>query len=255
MNSHQRKPVLPEPQTRHHLRVMNTTKPLVILALLTLASLTPWTLAQEPDPDRILEAVRRSTVQNEQLTLAGRLRHRESGKRHPFRMTVRRNQIAFLFEQAPQHTIVLDLGGERYRLREKLGNGGFVDVPAAKYGTIIRNTGVNYLDISLAYLYWPNAKFLKEDVVSERITWLLRVPNPDPSGPYATLDIWVDQQTGGLMRIQGYDRQGRLVKKMEVMDVQRVKAKDKKVWALEKMKILSIDPNTRRVTSLTYMEL
>ncbi|MCH1505414.1 outer membrane lipoprotein-sorting protein [Verrucomicrobiales bacterium] len=227
---------------------------LLITVAVTLASSGPLARAEERiNAEELLRAVRHSTAQNEELTLKGQLR--EGRKKHPFRMTIRRTQIAFLFEDKPPHTVVLDLGADRFRLRENHSNGPFTDVAPGDYGKPIRNSGVNYLDISLAYLYWPDPKYIKEDVVSERITHLVEVQNPSATGPYAKLLIWIDRQTGGLMRMQGYNKAGKLTKRMQVIEVQRVKRGDKKYWALEKMQIYTLDPKTGRVRSRTYMEL
>ena len=227
---------------------------LLITVAVTLASSGPLARAEELiNAEELLRAVRHSTAQNEELTLKGQLR--EGRKKHPFRMTIRRTQIAFLFEDKPPHTVVLDLGADRFRLRENHSNGPFTDVAPGDYGKPIRNSGVNYLDISLAYLYWPDPKYIKEDVVSERITHLVEVQNPSATGPYAKLLIWIDRQTGGLMRMQGYNKAGKLTKRMQVIEVQRVKRGDKKYWALEKMQIYTLDPKTGRVRSRTYMEL
>ena len=182
---------------------------LLITVAVTLASSGPLARAEERiNAEELLRAVRHSTAQNEELTLKGQLR--EGRKKHPFRMTIRRTQIAFLFEDKPPHTVVLDLGADRFRLRENHSNGPFTDVAPGDYGKPIRNSGVNYLDISLAYLYWPDPKYIKEDVVSERITHLVEVQNPSATGPYAKLLIWIDRQTGGLMRMQGYNKAGKL---------------------------------------------
>ncbi|MDB2347583.1 outer membrane lipoprotein-sorting protein [Verrucomicrobiales bacterium] len=227
---------------------------LLITVAVTLASSGPLARAEERiNAEELLRAVRHSTAQNEELTLKGQLR--EGRKKHPFRMTIRRTQIAFLFEDKPPHTVVLDLGADRFRLRENHSNGPFTDVAPGDYGKPIRNSGVNYLDISLAYLYWPDPKYIKEDVVSERITHLVEVQNPSATGPYAKLLIWIDRQTGGLMRMQGYNKAGKLTKRMQVIEVQRVKRGDKNYWALEKMQIYTLDPKTGRVRSRTYMEL
>lgn len=227
---------------------------LLITVAVTLASSGPLARAEERiNAEELLRAVRHSTAQNEELTLKGQLR--EGRKKHPFRMTIWRTQIAFLFEDKPPHTVVLDLGADRFRLRENHSNGPFTDVAPGDYGKPIRNSGVNYLDISLAYLYWPDPKYIKEDVVSERITHLVEVQNPSATGPYAKLLIWIDRQTGGLMRMQGYNKAGKLTKRMQVIEVQRVKRGDKKYWALEKMQIYTLDPKTGRVRSRTYMEL
>ena len=232
-------------------------KSLLILTFSALASLgQPAEAKDVPDAETILRGVRHGSSQNEGLTLDGRLRIRETDQRHPFRMMIERTQITFLFQSEPRHTIVLNLGGDTLRLRERKGEAGeLVDVPSENYGLPLWGSGINYLDISLAYLYWPKPKYIKEDVVSERLTWLLQVTNPGKEGPYSKLDVWIDQDTGGLLRMKGYDWQGNFIKKMEVRKVQRVKSGDKKVWALKKMEVWVIDPKTRRTVSRTYMEL
>lgn len=229
---------------------------LLITAALSIACGLPATGQEgKVDPQKLLKAVRLATAQNEDLTMTGQLR--EGRKKHPFRMTIRKAQIAYLFEKNPQHTIVLDLGAERFRLRERFGaDGAFPDVPPTKYNTPIRKTGVNYLDISLAYLYWPNPKVIQEEaVVSERITWLLEVKNPDGAGPYDKIHLWIDKQFGALMRMQGFDRNGKLVKRMEVQGVQKVKRDASKHWAPKRMLVYTFDPKTGRLRNRTYMDL
>ena len=84
---------------------------LLITVAVTLASSGPLARAEERiNAEELLRAVRHSTAQNEELTLKGQLR--EGRKKHPFRMTIRRTQIAFLFEDKPPHTVVLDLGAD-----------------------------------------------------------------------------------------------------------------------------------------------
>lgn len=247
-------PIVPLGQeNRRVMHLMNKT--LLILAMVALASPSPALEAAEvPDPALVLRQVRASTAQNDELTLQGRLRVL-GGKKHGFRMTIRRQQVAFLFENEPQHSIALDLLGENFRLRERHGDGQWADVAPAKMGQNLRGTAVNYLDISLGYLYWPNPEFLQEDVVAERITWKIRVTNPDKEGPYSRLDLWIDRDTRGLMRMQAYNNQGRLVKRMEVKDVQKVKNGDKRVWTLERMAVTAFNPKSGRASSRTYLEL
>ena len=169
---------------------------------------------------------------------------------------LRKTQIAYLFEEKPPHTLALDLGADRFRLRENAGgDAAFTDVSPENYGNTLRDTGVNYLDISLAYLYWPDPVYLRNDVVSERITLVVEVRNPDPKGPYAKILLWIDEATGGLMRMDGLDTGGKLVKQMKVTEVQRVKRGDEKFWAPEKLVISTFDPKSGRRLALTYMEM
>ncbi len=205
---------------------------------------------KDPHPDAILEAARFSAAQVEEHTMEGYLRHLESNKRFPFKMTIRKRQIAYMFTKNPQHIIVLDLMDERHRLRESKAGRPYVDVPTAAYSQEIRGTGVNYVDISMHYLYWPNAKFEATDTVANRLTWRVSVPNPSKSGPYTSMRIWVDKNTGALMRVQGLNANGKVTKQMEVRDVKKVRG----VWEPKRIDIVTIDPNSGRAVSRTQMK-
>ena len=109
-------------------------------------------------------------------------------------------------------------------------------------------------DIAFRFLYWKNPVLLGE---GERIklqeTWKLRLTNPDEIGPYGVVLLWVDQNSGAMLKLEGYDRKGRLTKKYEVSKVQKSSQNE---WMLEEMKVETIDPNTGdTVGSPTYMEV
>ncbi len=238
--------------------LMSCKQTLLITGLFLLASAGEQALSKEPPipPEEMLRRVRLSSLQEKDATFKGELRKRETRKRTPFRMTIRgdvpkrQSQIAFAFDDKPAHTLVLDLAPNRYRLRESRENRPFNDVSPKLHGQLIRKTDVNYLDISLAYLYWPNPKFEREDNVKERIAWQLLLSNPAKEGPYSKLRIWTDRDSGALIQMQGYDWNGKLVKKMEVIDVHKVNGQ----WAPKKVQVRSIDPKTGRGAGRTYME-
>ena len=53
------------------------------------------------------------------------------------------------------------------------------------------------------------------------------------------------------MRVEGYDPQGRLIRRFEVVDVQRIDGQ----WMLKSMRIETVNPETKKVISRTYLDV
>jgi negative regulator of sigma E activity len=45
---------------------------------------------------------------------------------------------------------------------------------------------------------------------------------PSKDAPYATVLLWVDKESGALMRMEGYDWKGQLKKRFEVVSAQKI---------------------------------
>jgi hypothetical protein len=228
-------------------------KSFILLLLSVTAGLTGVVRSDEkdPHPDSILEAARRSAAQAKNVTLEGQLRRYETRKRAKFKVTFRPGQIVFMFPEKPEHIIALDIMENGHRLRESKQGSEFADVPSAAYGNDIRGMGVNYLDISMAYLYWPNAVFEAHDRVSDMLAYRVSVKNPHKGGPYGSVRLWINKESGAPVRIQGISRAGKVIKQMEIRKVQRV---DDTLMP-KRMDITTINPNTGRSISRTFMEL
>jgi hypothetical protein len=63
--------------------------------------------------------------------------------------------------------------------------------------------------------------------------------------------VWIDKQSAALLRIEGYDPTGRLVKRFEVISAQKIDGQ----WMLKQMRVERIDPETRKTTGITYLEV
>jgi hypothetical protein len=159
------------------------------------------------------------------------------------------NTIRFRFEN-PAQIIHLDLNDKGFVLREVV-RGSNAPVPARRYAEKVRATDVTYEDLSLRFLYWPNPVKLEDEVIKHRTCWKVRLTNPGTSGAYGTAIIWVDRGSGGILRMDGYNREGRLIKRYEVISGMKVGGG----WMLKKMRIESLDPATARVIGRTYLEL
>jgi Outer membrane lipoprotein-sorting protein len=228
-----------------------------LLTLLGMAIVTIFTAvapedarAEEPEPEAedIQNLVKMSYVRQDNK-FKGKLRNDANGTEVPFRLTMLDKTIRFSFD-APAQIINLDINDKAYRLYETV-KGSKATVPAKKYSEAIRGTDVTYEDLSLRFLYWPNPVRLENETVKHRACWKLRMINPDASGAYSTAFIWVDKKSGALMKMEGYDREGKKIKAYEVVSGMKVE----NGWMLKELRVETYSASTAKRVGITYMEL
>ena len=233
--------------TRRHFIPLLAALPLVVAPAPLTAQDAPKPTA-EPTAEEIQRLVKRSYIRQE-MTLTGRLRNDETGAEAPFELSMLANTIRFRFDK-PVQTITLDLNDKGFVLREVV-KGKNAPVPKSKYSESIRGTDITYEDVSMRFLYWPKPVKLATETFKHRTCWKLRLDNPDTSGAYGVAIIWVDSGNGSILRMEGYNREGKLIKRYEV--VSGMKVGDG--WMLKQMRIESFDPATRKRSGRSYLEL
>ena len=200
-----------------------------------------------PTAEEVMRLVRLSyALQDHKLT--GSLRDDDSGKSEPFALTMTQQIIRFRFEN-PAQIVHLDLTTSPPTLREtKPGASG--DVPMDRYSELVRGFQLNYEDLSMRFIEWPNPKILGEDSVGGgQKAWKVRVVTPDGKGPYGTVDMWVHQGSGGMAKMEGWDKQGNLVKRFQIRSVQKVGD----AYIPKEMRIETFEENGKKTVGRTYM--
>jgi hypothetical protein len=183
----------------------------------------------------------------QQIDLQGQLRENEIVV--PFRLTQTGPLIRYSFTD-PDEVLELRLGENSSRL-DLVTGGGTEEFDVAKLDEKIRGTGVTYEDLALKFLYWPNASVLGEEMVRTRRCWKLQLQAPSRESQYSNLFLWVDKASGALMRMEGYDWNGQLAKRFEVVSAQKIDHR----WFLKQMRVEELQPGTNKVQSRTYLEI
>ena len=214
-----------------------------LLSLLLLASSAR---AEVPAARDILDSVRLQQTQ-QQLELQGQLR--EDEKVIPFRLTQTGPLIRYSFSN-PDETLQLRLGDNDSRL-EEVTRSGTEKVTTAQFDHKVRGTGVSYEDLALKFLYWPEAKVTGENSIRTRNCWKLELKAPSRQSQYATIWLWVDKSGGALMRMEGYNWEGKRAKRFEVVSAQKIEGR----WFLKQMRIEEFAPATGKVQTRTYLEI
>jgi hypothetical protein len=219
---------------------------LLALALALSLKALPISAAPFPDAKDVLASVRAQQAQ-QQIDLQGQLR--EGEKVIPFRLTQTGPVIRYTFSK-PDEAWQLRLGDNDSRL-EEVTREGVEKITPAQFDHKVRGTAITYEDLSLRFLYWPNARVTGENSISLRNCWKLEMKAPNRQSQYANIWLWVDKEGGALMKLEGYDWNGKLAKRFTVVSGQKIQDH----WVLKEMRIEAFDPGTGKAQTRTYLEI
>lgn len=217
-------------------------KPHALIALI----LFPLLGHAEPDAAAILEAARVNPL-GQKITLNAQLR--SGSDVTPFQIIVD-GKVRYAFEK-PDQELILELQDDASVLTERLG-GKTASVRPARYDEPVRNSGLTYEDLSLKFLYWKNPAVIGEETIRTRPAWKIEVQAPrGGASQYGVARLWIDKESGALLRVEGFDGKGRLVRRFEIVSAQKLDGQ----WMLKQMRIETFDPGTKKTTARAYLEV
>ncbi len=168
----------------------------------------------------------------------------------PFLLSLKAEAIRFIFDD-PAQVIYIDTKDHRFSLFEGVGGSEMKPVAPTKYDDNLRGTDVTYDDLSMRFLYWPNAKVVEQDKYKGRDCIKVRARNPDGLGAYATVDVWIDKASGGMVKMMGYDNSGRAIRRFEVLHGKKFDD----IWMVDDMRIETINSSSGQIDSSTRMRI
>jgi len=220
-------------------------KPITLIAIILLPAAFLRADAP-PSAQQILSQVRLQQSQ-QQLDLQGQLR--SDATVIPFRITQTGPVVRYTFANPPE-VLQLRLGENGSRL-DLVTENSTKKFSSARLDEKIGGTSVTYGDLALKFLYWPNAQVVGADNLRTRECWKLRLAASAKDSPYASVLLWVDQGSGAIMRMEGYDAKGQLTKRFEVVSAQKIDGR----WFLKQMRVEEMQPGTNQVQSRSYVEI
>jgi len=198
------------------------------------------------DADEILKAAR-LTPTLRPATLRAQIRAEE--KTSPLRLSLKDHVISYEFTD-PEQTILLKLNPEKTQLFEKK-DGKIEPVSSTHLHDQVRDTGVSYQDLSLGFLYWPRPALQGQETVKTRPCWKIDLQAPSDEPLYGVARVWIDQEFGGILKIEGYDKKGLLLRRFELISPQKIDG----LWMLRQMRIESFLPGNPSPLSRVYLEV
>ena len=212
----------------------------IILLLLLL------TTSRAQDAHDILRAARMSPAARP-ASLQAQIRGDD--KPTPLRISLKDGVISYEFT-APEQAILLKLQPGSTKLMEKK-NGSIRTLSGRELHQEIRDTGVTYQDLSLGFLYWPLPILQGEETVKTRPCWKIDLQAPSGEEVYGVARVWIDKNSGAILRIEGYDKKGLLLRRFEIVSAQKIDD----LWMLKQMRIESFNPGNPTPLTRRYLEV
>ncbi len=219
---------------------------LLLAAVLALSPAFSSLADPPPDARAILRSVR--VAQSAQhLNLRGQLR--TGAQKIPLRLVVENGAVRYEFSDPPQ-SIVLRLSEKGSRL-EEVTRGDSERVSAAHFDDKVRGTDISYEDLSMRFLYWPEAAVQGEETKLLRRCWKVRVEPGSAESQYGSVMLWVEQESGALLQAEAFDRAGNFVRRFSVRSVQKAEG----AWILKQMRIEAAPAPGAKDRTPTYLEI
>ncbi len=174
------------------------------------------------------------------------------GEGIPIPLTIRLKDHVVRYEFSnPDQTILLNLSPAETQLSEQM-HGVTTPISPAHLHETIRDSGITYEDLSLGFLYWPHPAIQGEETIRTRPAWKIDLQAPSGEQLYGVARLWIDKESGAILRIEGYDKKGLLLRRFEVISAQKIDG----LWMLKQMRIESFtQENSHEPTSRHYLEV
>ena len=213
----------------------------LLIALMMLVVLRAEDLV---DARAILESARLNPF-GSQIQLRAQIR--VGSAKTPFLIRTGDGAVSYEFSE-PKESWILRPGEESPALQHSNGN-RLQNIQ--DFTRTVRSDLVTLEDLALRFLYWKNPRLLGEETIRTRRAWKIEMNTAEPGSPYGAVRVWIDRESLALLRMEGFDRVGRLVKRFEVVSAQRLQDQ----WMLKQMRIEKLDPETRKILGLAYLEV
>lgn len=186
---------------------------------------------EAPPAAEILKTVRAAQGAQEQ-SLSGRLR--TGGKAIPFQLSMRDKTVRWQFSAPPQ-TLLLRLGDRGATLEESGGKGGSQQITPARFDDKVRDSDISYEDLSMRFLYWPNATVEGEQTMLLTKCWIVRAEPPSRNdSQYSAVKLWIGKNNGALLQAEALGGDGRLARRFKVISGHSL---GNGLWILKQMRI------------------
>ncbi len=114
----------------------------------------------------------------------------------------------------------------------------------------IEGTDISWTDLSLSFLWWGGGRTVGSETIKGRFCYIVELPAPAPDeGTYAGVRLWIDPQIHILLEAAAYDRQGQLLRLLEVKSFKKIG----QVWVIQNLDVQSFP--ARHKTSLRVQQV
>jgi hypothetical protein len=136
-------------------------------------------------------------------------------------------------------------GMPHYILHRASGDGNITETrPSRPDEMFLSFAGTDFwfVDLGMAFLHWPDQRWVKRETRRTRACEVLESRNPLVTpGAYQRVVTWIDIETGGIVRAEAYDSRNELLKEFSPGSFARVGTR----YELRDMEIRNVQTDSR----------
>jgi hypothetical protein len=214
---------------------------------------TAWLVA-EPDAKKavpIPEVMQQMVWENSSLSdfrLEGIVR--TSKNLHPIVLKTRGREMVYEFLKQPLHIRVVMTESGSVIQRRTSAKAAWSSVSGAARLENILDSDVAYEDLGLDFLRWRQIRALGTDGIKTLPAWAYEAV-PAVRSNYAKARYWISSEFLAVLRVDAFNAQGQVIKRVEVNGVMKVG----QVYTIKEMQISSVIPGRDLSSSRTYIEI
>ncbi len=157
---------------------------------------------------------------------------------YPIQLILHDRKMIYDFENPP-FQILVEIQPERSVVeRRRQKREPWQSVSGRARMSPILDTDITYEDLCLDFMRWDQIRPLGTDHVKTLTAWAFDAFPPRGTSAYARVRYWIAAEYYALLRADGYNAAGELVKRLEVNGVQRIGD----AYVIKEMQISSFDP-------------
>ena len=111
----------------------------------------------------------------------------------------------------------------------------------------IAGLDLNWLDLSLSYLWWPDGRTVDTEHVKGRLCYVVDLPVPrDVSALCSTVRLWIEAKVHVLLQAEAFDAKQKRMRMLRIKSFKKVKD----FWMVEDLEVMSYPSKHRSLLSV-----
>jgi hypothetical protein len=187
------------------------------------------------------------------LTLNGSVRSDKTKKSYPLILRTAGHVQEYDFQDQPlQIRVTIDPGMSKIQKRSSAG-AAWIDVTGTARLQPILGTDITYEDLGVDFVNWDDTEPLGLDSIKTLKAYVYQAtPGPNDHSAYASVRYWVSAMYWAFLRIDGLNKQGETIKRVEVQDILQIG----KFTVFKEMKVSTMDPQRNDIPlSTTFIDI
>lgn len=114
----------------------------------------------------------------------------------------------------------------------------------------IPGTDISWMDLSLSFLWWPDAVTKGSEDVKGRTCWVVDIAAPDAFSGCSGVRLWIDPRINIMLKAETYDANDQPIRRLEVKSFKKINDR----WVIKDIELTSLPAKSKTVLRVRNVE-